>query len=296
MTLETGKHEEVAGLRSKAADSECFQECGSRVSGGAFRHPGRRGTGHSEAIMTVSLAVYIFICVMCGFVVKGLAGFGDPLIYNPLLSMRLDNKSISPAMLPVSVVLNASIAWQNRKSFSLKNVLIISVWVMAGVIPGTMLLKVGTSWVLKVILGLLIIFLGVEMLTRDKAKEMKPNPVFRAFISFCSGISAGLFGIDLLFLIYLERSTKEREEFRGSACFVFLLENTFRLIVYICSGIFTGFAVQLTLIATPAAFAGMFIGGRIDRHIDNERIHKIIIAVFIIGGVSTFLKALLLKS
>jgi len=30
MTLETGKHEEVADLRSKSADSECFQDCGSR--------------------------------------------------------------------------------------------------------------------------------------------------------------------------------------------------------------------------------------------------------------------------
>jgi len=246
--------------------------------------------------MTISLAVYIFICVMCAFVVKGLVGFGDPLVYNPLLSLQLDNKSISPAMLPVSVVLNASIAWQNRKAFSLKNVLMISVWVLAGVIPGTMLLKVGTSWILKMVLGLLIIFLGVEMLTRGKAKEMKPSPVFRAFISFCSGMTAGLFGINLLFLIYLERSTKEREEFRGSACFVFLLENSFRLFVYICCGIFTGFTILLSLLATPAAFAGMYIGARIDRHIDNERIHKFMIAVFIIGGISTFLKALLLKS
>ena len=80
-----------------------------QISFQGFRSAGNRKK-EEEAVMTISLAVYIFICVMCAFVVKGLVGFGDPLVYNPLLSLQLDNKSISPAMLPVSVVLNASIA------------------------------------------------------------------------------------------------------------------------------------------------------------------------------------------
>ena len=117
--------------------------------------------------MTPTLAVYIFIIVSCAFVVKGLAGFGDPLIFNPLLAMKLDNKDISPSMLPISLGLNAYIVLKNRKNFSWQIVAPIVFWVLLGIIPGTMLLKLGARGIIKVVLGVLSIGLGVELLTRD---------------------------------------------------------------------------------------------------------------------------------
>ena len=64
--------------------------------------------------MTLSIAVYSFVVIMIAYIVKGLVGFGDPLLSNPLLAMRLDNKDITPALLPVSLILNAVIVWKNR--------------------------------------------------------------------------------------------------------------------------------------------------------------------------------------
>lgn len=246
--------------------------------------------------MTLSLAVYIFIIISISFIVKGLAGFGDPLISNPLLAMRLDNKDITPALLPVSLILNAFIVLKNRAAFSLRAVAPIAFWVLLGIIPGTMLLKLGAPWILKVVLGLLIIGLGIEMLTRKDTGDMKPNPAVQAIMSFLSGVTAGLFGINLLFLIYLERTAKGRQEFRANVCFVFFLENLFRTIVYIYNGIFTAFTLQITLVTIPAAFLGMWIGSQIDKHIDEKRIKKLIIYVFILGGLSTLIKALLFRA
>lgn len=246
--------------------------------------------------MTFSLGVYIFIIVTIAFIIKGLVGFGDPLVSNPLLALQIDNKYISPAMLPVSAILNTAIVVQNRKNFSIRKVAPIAVWVMAGVIPGTLLLKLGAPWILKVFLGILIIGLGIEMLTRDRSKQGKANPVAQALVSFSSGVTAGLFGINLLFLVYLERTAKDRGEFRGSVCFVFFVENVFRIFVYLFSGIFTKFSLMITAITLPSAFLGMFLGGVIDRHIDEERIRKLIVFVFIIGGISTLVKALITHS
>lgn len=243
--------------------------------------------------MSLSLGLYIFIVVAIAFIVKGLVGFGDPLISGPLLAMRLDNKDISPSLLPISLILNIFIVFKNRKSFSLRAVAPIAIWVLLGIIPGTLLLKLGAPDLLKVILGLLIIGLGIEMLTRNSAKEMKANPVLQAIMSFLSGVTAGLFGINLLFLIYLERTAKGREEFRANVCFVFLLENLFRTVVYIVGGIFTVFTLQISAITLPAAFIGMWIGGQIDKRISESRIRKLIVYVFILGGLSTLIKAIL---
>ena len=246
--------------------------------------------------MTLSLGIYTFIVVAVSFIIKGLAGFGDPLLYNPLLSMRMENKSISPGMLPVSLLLNAVIVFRSRRSIHPEKVLPICFWVVLGIIPGTLLLKYSTSWILKVALGSLIIILGIEMLTRSDETSSKPNPVLMAVMSFSSGVTSALFGINLLFLVYLERTTKNRDEFRGSICLVFLIESVFRLISYIANDIITTFSLSLSAISVPAALAGMWIGIQIDKKIDDSLIKKLIVYVFIIGGLSTIIKAVLTHS
>ena len=243
--------------------------------------------------MTLSIAVYSFVVIMIAYIVKGLVGFGDPLLSNPLLAMRLDNKDITPALLPVSLILNAVIVWKNRHSLALRTVAPIAFWVMLGTIPGTLLLKVSAPWILKAVLGVFIMGLGVEMLTRKENSSSQPNAVAQAVICFASGMMGGLFGINLLFLVYLERTAKGRGKFRGSICFVFLVENIFRMIVYGANGVFTPLSWQIAALSIPAALIGMWIGGCIDRHIDETQIRRIIIYVFILGGLSVLVKALL---
>ena len=88
--------------------------------------------------------VFYFACVCIAFVVKGLAGFGDPLISTPLLSLVLPNSVITPGLAPVSLILNANVVWKNRDHFSAKVVLPIAAFVLLGIIPGTLLLKFGS--------------------------------------------------------------------------------------------------------------------------------------------------------
>ncbi len=243
--------------------------------------------------MTFPLAVYSFLIIMIAYIVKGLVGFGDPLLSNPLLAMWLDNKDITPALLPVSLLLNAVIVWKNLRSIRFLTVAPIVVWVMLGTIPGTLLLKVSAPWILKAILGVFVMGLGVEMLMRRENSAERPNAFLQAVICFASSMMGGLFGINLLFLIYLERTAKGREELRGSVCFVFFVENVFRMIVYGFNGVFTPLSWQLAALSIPAALIGMSIGDLIDRCIDEIRIRRIIIYMFILGGLSVLVKALL---
>lgn len=243
--------------------------------------------------MTFSLGIYIFIVVVFSFIIKGLVGFGDPLLFNPLLSIRIDNKHISPGLLPVSLLLNAVIVYRSRKSIHPKKLMPICFWMVLGIIPGTLLLKYGSSRGLKVALGVLIILLGIEMLTRSDEASMKPNPVLMAVMSFSSGVTSALFGINLIFLAYLERTTTDRDEFRGSICLVFLIESFFRLISYSANGIITHFSLEISAISIPAALIGMWVGIQIDKRIDDSLIRKLIVYVFIIGGISTLVRALI---
>ena len=135
-----------------------------------------------------------------------------------------------------------------------------------------------------------IIGIGVEMLTRRQGNA-KPSPVVRRVVSFFSGVTAGLFGIDLFFLAYLERVTGNREEFRSNVCFVFLFECIFRAFLYLWNGLFSRESLLLSALAIPAAFAGMSIGSLLDKKVSDRLSRKFIIYVFILGGISTVIYA-----
>jgi len=222
-----------------------------------------------------------------------MVGFGDPLISGPLLSMALPNSVITPGQVPVSLLLNGKMVWQNRKYFSFKLVFPISVFVLLGIIPGVFLLRYGSPAILKFGLGIVIILSGIEMLTRKEARTKKPNSVVRSVVSFLSGFTAGLFGINLLVLAYLYRVSENREGFRSSVCFVFLLECIFRGVLYVWNGMYTLECLYLTLAALPGALLGIAIGTRLDKFVSDKLVDKFVIYVFVAGGVSTMIKALL---
>lgn len=248
-------------------------------------------------IMQPFLLLYAFFCCLIAFILKGIAGFGDPLVSNPLLSVLLPNRTISPSLLPVTFFLNLRIVIRNRNRFRKDIVLPITFFVLCGTIPGTLLLKYGSPTVLKLLLGLLITGLGIEMLSRnagDKAPKKKAqNRLLCALLSFTSGICAGLFGINLLFLAYLERVVKDRDTFRFCTCFVFLFENLFRLLLYAAGDFFTEKTLLLSAVMLPASLIGMQIGSLLDRKISNKASQKIIILLFIAGGISTLIHSAL---
>jgi uncharacterized membrane protein YfcA len=248
--------------------------------------------------MELTLQIGIMVCVVefiC-FFIKGLAAFGDPLISNPALSMFIENRVISPMNLLLSVPFNGWISWKNRRNFSIKESLFMLVCIFCGVIPGILLLKYAASWILKAVLGIVILSIGVEMITRNRAKQTRKNRFIMALVSFCSGVSAGLYGINLFFVAYVERTTENRAAFRGRVCFIFLIESIFRIVMYAVVGIFTRHILLLSLVSLPGALAGFFIGSKMDAKLSETAIRRIIITMFMLGGLSVLVKALVWRT
>ena len=235
----------------------------------------------------------IFLISFTGYFVKGIAGFGDPLITAPLMSLFLNNQLISSNSLLLSLPLNGRIAWKNRDAFSIKPLLPILFFMMLGIIPGTLLLKYAESNMIKAFLGILVIGLGVEMLTRDRAKPLKKNNAAMAVVNFISGVTSGVYGINLFFVAYQERTSKGRDEFRSSICFVFFLENIYRLIVYIASGVLNTGILWLTAVSAPGMVLGFIAGSRVDRRLSEKTIRSIVIFLFILGGTSILIRSLI---
>ncbi len=248
--------------------------------------------------LTLQFILFIVVVQFCAAFVKGLAGFGDPLISSPLLSLTsLQNNQITPANLLLQWPFNGYITIKNRKAFSIKETIPMLVFILIGMVPGLFLLKYGTSWIIKALLGLVIIICGVEMLTRKESTKTSGNFIAMALVSIASGFSAGMFGINLFFVAYIERTGYvDRKQFRGQMCFIFFIENTVRFFIYIFTGFYTLEVLELALFSAIGYIIGFFTGSRVDSRLSEKTIKTVITIVFIFAGLSTLIKAAVFKS
>ena len=244
---------------------------------------------------TPGMALFIFCAQFLAYTVKGLIGFGNPLISAPILSMRLDNLVITPGTLLLDCPVNGYITWKNRRSFQWRKILPLMAANLCGVIPGTLLLRFSLPWVIKTVLGVVVVFLGLEMATRSlrPARTGKDLLWLRLVVAFFSGACSGLFGINMFIVAYLQRTARDYSEFKGSMCFLFFGENIFRLCTYAVNGLLTPDVLLFSAVSVPAAALAMLLAVRVGPRLDEKKLQKAAIVLFILGGVSIIVKSLL---
>ncbi|MFA6941551.1 MAG: sulfite exporter TauE/SafE family protein [Clostridiaceae bacterium] len=237
--------------------------------------------------------VFLFISALFAYFVKGITGFGNTLVMGTLFSFMVSNRLTTPIDLILSIPTNIYIVWRERKNISMKIVIPLSLMLLTGIIPGTFLLKVGSDWILKAVLGVIIVGLAIEMMTRkpDKSSSAKTNPLFLILIGILSGVLAGLYGIGALLVAYISRTTNNKSEFRGNICCVFLADNIFRFFLYLYTGILNKEIFIMTLFLTPGVFIGMIIGVKADSNMNDDAVKKSTAALLMITGTVLCLKS-----
>ena len=106
--------------------------------------------------MDIPLILYIFVCITVSFI-KGLVGWRSPAVHAAAVGSSCPTAPSPRDKLPVSCA-QCPAVWKNAPT-SPRLVLPIAAFVMLGIIPGTLLLRYGSS-VLKLLLGLVIIAMG----------------------------------------------------------------------------------------------------------------------------------------
>ncbi len=229
---------------------------------------------------------YMALAVFIAFWVKGISGFANSLIFGSIMSFRTDTINITPMDLLLNVPANSYFVWKERKSVSLNVVLPLSLLMLAGSIPGVLWLSVGDATLIKIIFGFVVIGIAVEMYLRERnSKKQKSSRVLLVFIGLLAGICAGLFGISAMLAAYITRTTDNMEAFRGNICAVFLVDNAFRFVLYMATGIMTVDSLTLAISLAPFMIAGLAAGGFFARFVSEKTVKNIMIFVLFLSGV-----------
>ena len=103
----------------------------------------------------------------------------------------------------------------------------------------------------------------------------------------------GLFGIGALLAAYVSRTTENNSSFKGNICVVFVIENTFRIILYSVSGIITISTFKNALYLIPFMLFGLLLGIALTKILDEKVVKKAVIILLILSGISLIINNLI---
>jgi uncharacterized membrane protein YfcA len=237
--------------------------------------------------------IWWMIYAVVAYFLKGLCGFGSTLVFTTMLSFSNNNINISPVELILGYPTNIILTWKERKSIKWNICLPSILLVILGSIPGVLFLKNVDSRIIKIVFGAVIIFVGLEMLLREiSSRKSGGSPLFLGIIGLLSGLLCGLYGIGALMGAYIGRVTDDTSSFKANMCCVFLIENTFRLLMYFLTDILSAEIFRQALMLLPFMFIGVGLGIFSGKVLNEKLVKRLIVIMLIISGASLIINSL----
>ena len=231
------------------------------------------------------------IATVVAYFIKELCGFANTLVFTTILSFGTPNVNISPIDLLIGYPTNLILTWENRKKLDSKVYLPLIALVIIGSIPGVFMLKNVNTSIIKLIFGVVVIVLGLEMLLREYSKDSgKSSRILLAIIGVASGVLCGLFGVGALLAAYVSRVTDDSQSFKANISAVFIVDNTFRIILYSTLHILTLDTLKRGLILIPFVLIGLIAGMKYSSIMNKNLAKKITALLLVISGISLVIK------
>ena len=210
-----------------------------------------------------------------------------------MLSFQNSNVLISPVELILGYPSNIILAWKERKEIKWSICAPLSFLVILGSIPGIFFLKNVDAGGLKVFFGALIVFLAIEMFFREiRSQKVKQSKVVLGIIGIVSGILCGLYGVGALLGAYVNRVTDNSRAFKANICIVFLVENTFRIILYTLWGIITFDTCRQALLLFPCMLLGLGLGMLSSKVLNEGIVKRVVILMLFVSGIALIINNL----
>lgn len=233
------------------------------------------------------------IAAVAAYFIKGLCGFANTLVFTSILSFGASNSNISPIDLLLGYPTNLILTWKNRKSLDPKVYLPLAALVLAGSIPGALLLKNVDARAIKLVFGVVVAVFGVEMLSREyRKKKVRSSKLVLAIIGVTAGVLCGLFGVGALLAAYVSRVTDDQNGFKANISAVFVAENTFRIVLYSCLRLITPETLRTALLLLPFALLGLWLGMRSSARLNEKTAGRLVALLLVLSGVSLIVKNL----
>lgn len=230
--------------------------------------------------------MFVFVvATLIAYFIKGLCGFGNTPIFNSITAFYYENKNISPIELLVGLPANVVISIKGKKIINYKLCLNLIIFIFIGASLGTYFLNTINPKIIKLICGVVIIFVALRMIINEDSK-LFDNKGFVMITSLFSGLICGLYGIGVFMVPYVRNKSKNNEEFKSNMGFISLFDNLLRVLLYTISGLLTIEVLKTSLILIPFSIISLFSGFYVSRFVNEKIAKKLAIILLIITGAT----------
>lgn len=244
---------------------------------------------------------WFFIVVLATNIIQCITGFAGTVLAMPFSIMLVGFDVARPILNVLGIVASVIIVAQKRQFVNKKELLKITCIMLAGMVPGFLIINHFSvnSGVLYKTLGIIVIgftALGIIRSRRQGKNNVKKqkrlfNDIVMYGLLLISGIVHGMFvcGGPLL-VVYANDKLKDSDEFRSTVSAVWIVLNSINMFTDIGAGRFNGNTVILLLISTAVLFLAMLIGNLIYKHMNKKAFMVLTYTLMAISGVSLLVK------
>lgn len=242
----------------------------------------------------MELTITLVIIGIISGLIKGLTGFGLSLILiSVLLDMGIPATELLPILVPLFVILDIILFYENRKyikldykeNFTLHHTTLMSLFL--GILFGTSLLTVVNPEPLKLAFAGVTLILLFFLIEKVNIHQMKiPSEKSNVFFGTGTGILTGLFTLNAippsLYMLYHQYP---KEKYMGSLVTFLMFSNILLVAIYLFKELFTieGFLISLQLLGI--ILIGFFGGMYLRKIIPTQHFKSIVILIIAVNSI-----------
>lgn len=239
-------------------------------------------------IIDLQILILSSIIVTAAFLIRGVTGFGSGLLMVPLLLLFLDMKLVVPTANSLAVLCGIFLllTFQTRKWIRKDVVPMLIIGSIVGAVLGICVLKRYESSLLKRLFGLFLSGYALRMLFGREQKERDLKNYVGLIAGFLGGCLGGMFATGgPPVIIYLNSKIKDKQAFRATLIFYFLVVNTLQVVIYCCTGLISRGVLKFTLYLVPALIVGNLAGSVMHIRINQILFNRIVALILLVTGV-----------
>ena len=236
----------------------------------------------SDPILPV-VAIFFFSTL-----VRSALGFGDALLAMPLLAVVIGMQWATPLVAFGASTIGLIILLKNWRSVDFRSAWRLILASLLGIPFGLWLLKDAPEYLVKIVLGVLLILFGLYNLFKPQLPEIR-NEKSAYLFGFIAGILGGAYNTNgPPVVIYGTLCHWNPERFRATLQCYFFPTGLMILIGHGLAGLWTPAVLRLYACALPGILFGIWLGGRVNSSIPSGQFNRLIYIFLILVGVFLF--------
>lgn len=234
-------------------------------------------------------AIVVSLVVALAAAVQGVAGFGFMVLAVSVLIQFFPAQLVVPALCLVYIPLGIAQTFQVRRDVDLGLLLTLAGAAVVGAVPGTLILKVADTVVIKRTIGVATLLVALTL-------YVKPGAPFRhdRAARIVSGVVAGIVGGITsaagppIILMGMKQRWSVRA-FRATLFAFFLSMSVLLAALQYRFGLLISETVRFAVAGVPGVGIGFLVAWRLRNAVSDEAFRRIGIALLVLGGLTALI-------